>query len=271
MDSTDGAFDRARRKQKLSESSLPGNIRQHKPVDVADGFRYHQTRSVKVSKAILRSNRIICDAGEGGHLSAYKFLRTKVLQTLRSNNWNTLGITSPGPEVGKTVTAINLAINIAMEVSKTVLLVDADLRRPAVHKYFGLPINRGLGEYLSSGEEISNLLIHPDIGKLVLLPGGRSIVNSSEMLGSPQMGELVEELKTRYPSRIVLFDLPPVLAVDDVLAFAPSLDAILLVAESGKTRKEELIDAYGMLENATNVIGTVLNKASSDVQTYGYY
>jgi len=265
MDRIEGVFDRAHKKK------TDDTERDRSQVVSINGVDYHQTRTVKVSKSFLRGNRIICDYDEEKHLISYKFLRTKVMQKLRSNNWNTLGITSPGPEAGKTVTAINLAINIAMEISKTVLLVDADLRRPTTHKYFGLPANRGLSECLSYGEEISDLLIHPDIGELVLFPGGRPIANSSEMLGSPQMARLVEELKSRYPSRMVLFDLPPVLAVDDVLAFAPCLDAVLLVAEAGKTRKEELLDAYGLLESATNVIGTVLNKTDPDILSYPYY
>ncbi len=241
------------------------------PVVGINGIDYHQTKTVHVSKSWLRENRIVCDYDQGNHLSTYKFLRTKVLRSLKDNNWNTLGITSPGPGVGKTVTAINLAINIAMEISKTVLLVDADLRRPTVHKYLGLPAGHGLSECLSFGDPLSELLIHPDVGELVVLPGGQPVLNSSEMLASPQMAQLVEELKNRYPSRMVLFDLPPVLAVDDVLAFAPCLDAVLMVAEAGKTKKEELMDACAMLEGSTHVIGTVLNKTDPDVQSYPYY
>jgi len=264
-------LNRARLKQqtKVEEDAAPAPG--HHPVVGADGINYQQTRTVSVSKDFLRENRIVCDYDQSNHLSAYKFLRTKVLRVLNANNWNTLGITSPGPEVGKTVTAINLAINFAMEISKTALLVDADLRRPTVHKYLGLPAGGGLSAYLADGGPLCELLIHPNIGDLVVLPGGRPLLNSSEMLASPQMTQLVEELKNRYPSRLVLFDLPPVLAVDDVMAFAPSLDAILMVAEAGKTKKEELMEACAALENSTYIIGTVLNKADHNAQSYPYY
>ncbi len=264
-------LNKARLKKQAEAEQEASQGHYQSPVVGINGIDYHQTKTVRVSKQWLRENRIICDYDQENHLGAYKFLRTKVLRALKENNWNTLGITSPGPEVGKTVTAINLAINIAMEISKTVLLVDADLRRPTVHKYLGLPAGGGLSECLSYGDPLSELLIHPDIGELVVLPGGQPVLNSSEMLGSPQMAQLVEELKNRYPSRMVLFDLPPVLAVDDVLSFAPCLDAVLMVAEAGKTRKEELVDACALLEGTTHVIGTVLNKTDPDVQSYPYY
>ncbi|HFQ92179.1 MAG TPA: exopolysaccharide biosynthesis protein [Chromatiales bacterium] len=260
-----------RLKKQVATDTEETNISFQGSVAGINHIDYRQTRTVQLSKSWLRENRIICDYQQDSHLNAYKFLRTKVLRALNEHNWNTLGITSPGPEVGKTVTAINLAINIAMEISKTVLLVDADLRRPTVHRYLGLPAGAGLSECLSFGDPLSELLIHPDIGEVVVLPGGQPVLNSSEMLGSPQMANLVEELKNRYPSRLVLFDLPPVLVVDDVLAFAPCLDAVLMVAEAGKTKKDELMDACAMLEGATHVIGTVLNKTDPDVQSYPYY
>lgn len=259
------------RLKKQQDEAEEGHMPYQSPVVGINGIDYHQTKTVHVSKDWLREHRIICDYDQGNHLSAYKFLRTKVLRSLREHGWNTLGITSPGPDVGKTVTAINLAINIAMEISRTVLLVDADLRRPTVHKYLGAPPGNGLSEHLSFGDPLSDLLVHPDVGELVILPGGQPVLNSSEMLGSPQMAHLVEELKNRYPSRLVLFDLPPVLAVDDVLSFSPCLDAVLMVAEAGKTKKDELMDACAMLEGSTHVIGTVLNKTDPDVQSYPYY
>ncbi|MHB1516203.1 MAG: CpsD/CapB family tyrosine-protein kinase [Acidiferrobacteraceae bacterium] len=221
---------------------------------------YSKTRKVTVERDVLADNRLIYGRPPGVFTDAYRILATQVLQRLKTNNWNAVAVTSPAVGEGKTLTTINLAISLAMEVEKTVLLVDADLRRPSVHRYFGLEPQAGLGDLLISGVPLQDLLLHPDIGKFVILPGGTPILNSSEMLGSAKMADLVREVKTRYPSRIVLFDLPPVLSAADVLAFSPHVDCVLLVVEEGKTDSEALMRATELLKG-TNLLGTVLNKS----------
>ena len=192
---------------------------------------------------------------------AFKVLSTRVSQQLRANNWNTLAVTSPQPHEGKTLIAINLAISLAMEFHQTALLVDADLRRCTVRESLGLGPGPGLSDYLVSHTPVEQLLIHPGIEGLVVLPGGEPLLNSADLLGSRQMTELVKEAKNRYRSRIVVFDLPPLLAAADVLAFAPNVEAALLVVEEGKTRSEDVTRAAELL-GATHLIGTVLNKST---------
>jgi protein-tyrosine kinase len=172
-----------------------------------------------------------------------------------------LGVTSPGHGEGKTLTAVNLAASLAMETTQTVLLVDANLRNPSIHEVFGLEGCMGLADYLLDNQPVEDLLVHPGIGRFVVLPGGRAISNSSEILTSPKMLALVEEFKHRYPSRIIIFDLPPLLHSADVLAFSPYTDALLLVVEEGKTTAEELQRALSLVKNSRPVLGTVLNKA----------
>jgi len=143
-----------------------------------------------------------------------------------------------------------------------VLLVDADLHQHSVHTYLGFDVEFGLRDYLQEAVPIEDILVHPEIRRLVVLPGGTPLTNTSEMLSSPMMLRLVQELKRRYPSRMVIFDLPPVLTTDDVLAFAPYLDCALLVVEEGKTQREEAARAAELLQAANqNLIGTVLNRA----------
>lgn len=225
---------------------------------------YTQTRTTQVSAGMLRSHRIIAGLPDGAFASAYRLLRTQVLQRLTENDWNVLAITSPGEDEGKTLTAINLAISLAMEVSYSVLLVDANLRHPSIHEHMNIPAGKGLSEYLLDDVPLPELLVHPEnLEHVVILPGGRPVQNSAELLNSPKMVQLVNELKTRYPSRIVIFDLPPVLSAADALAFAPYVDAALLVLEEGKTSQEDARRAVELLD-CTNVIGTVLNKANRD-------
>lgn len=217
--------------------------------------------SVRVDNAVLRENSVITGIDPGPFTNAYNLLRTQVLQQFKKADWNVLAVTSPGPSEGKTLTAINLAISIAREVDYTVLLVDANLGHPDMLDHFGLPRRKGLSDYLMDNAEISDLLfkIEP-IDKLVILPGGKPLTNSAEMLNSPKMGGLVEEMKVRYQSRIIIFDLPPVLTSADTITFAPNVDAMLMVIEEGSTQKKYLGNAISLLKN-TNIIGTVLNKA----------
>jgi protein-tyrosine kinase len=224
-------------------------------------IRYNQTRQVEISEQTLRNNRVVTGFSPNAFTDAYKILRTQVLQRLNENSWNVLAVTSPGNHEGKTLTALNLAASLAMEVDYTVLLVDANLRHPSLHSHLGIAGEPGLSDYLLHDTPLSELLVHPmPIEHLTVLPGGRALQrNSAEMLNSPKMSRLVEDMKHRYPSRIVIFDLPPVLDAADALAFAPYVDAALLVIEEGKTKRKDITHALDLLAN-TNVLGTVLNK-----------
>jgi len=224
---------------------------------------YSQTRHAKVSTPELRAKRVVTGFDPCEFTDAYKMLRTQVLQRLNENNWNVLAVTSPGTGEGKTLTALNLAVSLAMEIKHTVLLVDANLRHPSLHEQLGLPGSPGLSDYLTHDTPLTELFVHPKgIDHLTVLPGGHAMLNSAEMLNSPKMSRLVDELKTRYASRIVIFDLPPVLNAADAMAFTPYVDATLLVVEEGKTQRKEVERAVDLL-SGTNVLGTVLNKAGS--------
>jgi protein-tyrosine kinase len=226
-------------------------------------INYTQTRTVGLYPGWLRQNRILTTESPDEAVQAYKVLRTQVHQRMRANGWRTLGVTSPKRGEGKTTIAINLAISLAMEPNHTVLLVDADLRQPSVHTYLGLEIESGLREYLLGALPVEQILIHPLIRRLVVLPGSGPVPSSSELLVSPVMLALVQELKRRYPTRHVVFDLPPVLTGDDVLAFAPYLDSMLLVAEESKTERAELARAADLIQESNhNLLGTVLNRST---------
>jgi protein-tyrosine kinase len=222
---------------------------------------YTKTRSLNIPHAALHKHRVMAAHKNGPFVDAYKILRTQVTQRLRENGWNVVGVTSPGYGEGKTLTAVNLAVSLAMETTQTVLLVDSDLQDPTVHEVFGLTDCLGLTDYLLDDQPVEDLLLHPGIGRFVLLPGGRAISSSTEILTSPKMVALVEELKNRYPSRVVIFDLPPLLHTADVLAFSPYTDALLMVVEEGKTTGEELQRALALVKNSRPILGTVLNKA----------
>ena len=231
------------------------------PAD-SEHFLYTQTRIQATQKSHLQKNRIISGFKSGEWIESYKMLRTRCLQIMDVNNWSTLAITSPGESSGNSLTAANLAVSIAMELNRSVLLVDANFMNPGICKLFGLDTDLGLSDYLLRDTPINEMLISPDFDRLVILPAGKAMINSPEMLRSDKMKRLVNELKTRYPSRIIIFDMPPLLSQSDALGFVPSVDAVLLVVDEGHTKTDELKKAASLLKDI-NVLGTVLNKASN--------
>jgi capsular exopolysaccharide synthesis family protein len=257
MEKIKQALDRARQERKAEVAS-----RHNAPAAQVDlsKITYTKTQSVESSSILKRENRILSALEQDYFTDAFKILSTQVLQRMVDHHWSTLAITSPSGGEGKTTTAINLGISIAKEVEYTVLLVDSNLRNPGVHKHFGIKPKYGLRDYLLDNVELSNILFNPkEIEHFVVLPGGEPLTNSSEMLGSPKMCRLVEELKNRYPKRIVLFDLPSMLNTADTISFAPYVDASLIVVEDDITKESDLKAAADLL-SVTNIIGTVLNK-----------
>ena len=255
------ALEKARQERQQAGPGAIASRKQHTTASVPVNITYTHTRTVDVSNEFLDDKRVIAGMDADVYTNAYKILRTQILKRLRDNSWNSLAVTSPRNDEGKTLTAINLAISLSMEVKHTVLLVDANLHHPGIHTYFGFEPEPGLSDYLTSDTSISDMLVHPEkIPGLVILPAGKAITNSSEMLNSPKMSRLVEEVKNRYHSRIIVFDLPPLITTSDALAFSPHVDAVLLVLEERKTQSQDAIRAVELLET-TNLIGTVLNKS----------
>lgn len=253
------ALEKARQERAIRQGNT-ATVASTPPQGSAD-ISYALTQTISLDDAVLRENRIVTGLTPGPFTEAYNILRTQTLQRMKENHWNVLAITSPGSGEGKTLTAINLAISIAREVDYSVLLVDANLRHPWMLEHFGLSRRKGLSDYLTGDVPLQDLMLQSSrIDHLVMLPAGQPLSNSAEMLNSPKMAELVKDMKSRYHSRIIIFDLPPLLTSADALAFAPYVDAALLVIEDGVTQRQDVERAVELLSN-TNVIGTVLNKA----------
>jgi len=232
-------------------------------------FRLEQTRKHAVSPRTLAKHRLIAAETGNGIADRYRMLRAQVLRRLSASGKRSLGICGAGPNAGKSLTAANLAISIALDPNCTVLLVDFDLRRPTQQKYFNLDPGPGLVDYLNGGVELSECLVAPDIGRLVLLPAGLPVRNSSEVLASPRVAELMQELGSRYPDRIVIYDLPPLLSGDDALVALQYIHATLLVVREGQTQAGEIQTCLSLLKDH-NLFGTVLN-CSRDENMYPYY
>lgn len=217
--------------------------------------------SVDVDKRMLERNRIIAKEVNDERVESYRQLRTRVLHAMQGNGWNSLAITSPKENAGKTLTAINLSIILSHEVGLSVLLVDLDLRQPSIGECFGREVREGVAEVLRGEIDAELVMFRPGEPDLFVLPGRAQNQYSSELLTSPGMRSLLDNLGSLEEQKLlVIFDLPPLLRNDDALKFAPLADATLLVVESGANSRSQVTDSLRMLDSA-NLIGTVLNKA----------
>jgi len=227
---------------------------------------YSSTRVIDIDHRILKKNKILSLFQEHETSDQINVLRTQVLHKLKEIGGNSLLVTSANSGEGKTFTSINLAVSITKELDRTVLLVDTDLRNPALHHYdfandfFGVKITEGLSDYLMGRLEIPDLLVNPGIEKLTILPGGRPLTNSAELLGSARMEELIIEMKNRYRGdRVIIFDTPALLTCTDPLVYSHLIDGILLVVEVERTTPSDLKRVMELLKDRP-VVGTVLNK-----------
>lgn len=241
---------------KVKSASL--DLGSHKALETLN-ISYQQTRKIDLDVKHLEANRVLNDTSPSNVEQAYKLLRTQVLQRLVVNEWNSFAVVSPTSGNGKSLTAINLAISLAREVKQSVLLVDLDFRAPKLADYLGINLDKDIADYLLREEALSEVLVNPGLDRLVLLAGHTVLHHSSEVLGSPRLIKLVEELKTRYQNRIVIFDLPPMLEFDDAIAFFPNVDALLMVVEEGKTSPSDLARCADQIGDKP-ILGTVLNK-----------
>jgi protein-tyrosine kinase len=246
--------------------------RETKPKPLVKTIQYTQTRVIEYDPEVLTESKVMFNQdGRFRAVVEYKLLKAQILKKVRDKHWNTIMVTSVGKGEGKTLTAINLALAISLELQETSLLVEADLREPDMRRYLGLNTKQGLTDYLLKGTPLPELLINPGIDRFVFLPGGHSIPNSAEILGSPKMHDLVTEMKHCYPDRYVVFDLPPLFECADPLIFSEYVDGILLVAEAYQTTTEQLRRAMELLEGK-NILGAVLNKVKAeDKRYYRYY
>lgn len=203
---------------------------------------------------------------------AYKVLRTRILKRLDANGWHSLCVTSAAPGEGKSLTSINLAMALAEDTATSVFLVDLDLQRPAIARYLGLQKGPDLSNFLA-GEATVEQVVY-DIaghGRLSVVPNRQPLHDSSELLRGGRMSELVSFLEAETPRRIIIYDMPPALVGDDVMAFSDFVDSVLLVVAEGKTTRTALENARGVL-NDMNLIGVVLNQAvQGKDEAYAYY
>lgn len=254
----DQSASRPRLRRVPSAQIDPANVRRFQPVSL--------------DRAVLEENNILPQVIDPGALRAYKILRTRLLRRLETNQWHSFAVTGATPGEGKTLTAINLAMALAQDSNTWVFLVDLDMQRPKVADYLGLSNGhgeRGLTDFLLGEATFEQITYSPaSMDRLAFIPNFQSVANASDLLTSPRMEELLRSLEAETPRRIVIFDMPPLLASDDVLAFAPQTDGVLLVVGESSTSRDALRGAKALLQEM-NLLGVVLNR--SDTSDEGAY
>jgi protein-tyrosine kinase len=236
---------------------------------VLDSIEYINTKTVKLDEAHLEKNRIVALNRHDISATALNSLRTQVLQKMYENNWRSIAVVSPTPACGKTFVAINLAISIANQPNKTAMLVDFDLRRPRIAKYLGLEVEKSLNNFFDGSASLDEVMINPSLPRLVVLPTISPVANSAEALSSAKVNGLIQDIYERYESRIVVYDLPPILNADDALIMMRKVDCILFVVGSGLVKEAEVEEAMHHIPKE-KLLGVVLNKAETVSEGYYY-
>jgi capsular exopolysaccharide synthesis family protein len=228
-------------------------------------------RDIVLNNDHLESNRIIAHDIRDLRSRSFDMLRTQILQSMDIRSWQFLGITSATAACGKSVVATNLALSIARQPERSVLLIDMDLQKPQVANYLGLNSDRGIVSVLAGKTTLQDALVSARIrnGEILVLPCEMPTANSSAWMASRAMDALLQEIKRNFPNWTVVIDLPPILASDDVISILPRLDCVAFVVGAGTTTTEEIKECNRHLESA-EVVRVILNK-SEDAGARYYY
>lgn len=261
--------------EKVTEAIENPNV----AVDTYEESSASQNKKLTIDTESLLERGYLIDSGERKSIKEeFRQIKRKLLNNAFGsaskmlNNGNLIMISSSKPNEGKTFVSINLALSIALEQDKTVLLIDADVLRPSVSRELGIEKADGLIEcLLDDDKDLGEVIYDTNINKLKIIPAGEPHHLSNELLASEKMASLAQELAERYPDRVVIFDCPPLIGVTETLVLANLMGQALLVVEESKTSLASIQQATEHL-NEDLALGIVVNKAiRSHKDMYGYY
>lgn len=224
----------------------------------ADNGPWQELAEIRPDQTVLDRNRIVALL-PGRSAASFDVMRTNLLRTLRANSWTRVAVTSPSPGCGKSTVAANLAFSLARLTDKRVLLVELDLRRPSLLGMLGQPDQTQFAAGLTGGQ--LDMTQVKRIGpNLALALSARGVTSPAELLSAPRTADLIDELEARLRPDVILFDMSPMLAGDDALAFLDQVDCALMVAAAEETTVAEIEKCGKDLAKRTQVLGVVLNK-----------
>jgi len=221
--------------------------------------------------ALMKRNRIVSFEG-GQNAVSFDVMRTRLLQQIRANGWKRVAITSPGSSCGKTTTCLNLAFSLARQPELHTMLVEMDMRRPSMAKTIGLRKQQMFAQVLAGTEVPEDHMVRYGTN-LAIATNHRAAANPAELLMNSRIGDVLSDLEDRYDPDVMIFDMPPMLAGDDTLAFLGHVDCALLVVAAESTTIKEVDLCEQDIARQTNVLGVTMNKCRylEEGQGYGYY
>jgi capsular exopolysaccharide synthesis family protein len=200
---------------------------------------------------------------------AYRSIRTSILLSSSEKPPKMIAVTSPNPGEGKTTTVINTAIALS-QTGAQVLIIDADMRKPRIHKIFNHENGAGLSNFLSGHGDLESIVKKSEVPNLFYIPSGPIPPNPSELLGSNLFKKMLVGLGARFDH--ILVDSPPVLGFADAIILSSSVDGVILTVLGGKTPRETLQRAKEAIQQTqTKILGVVINRVDIRRSDYGYY
>ena len=235
------------------------------------------SREVELDLPSLSSKGLVTPGAARSHMAdQYRVIKRPLIANAMGRGASTVAhgnlimVTSALPGEGKSFTSINLAMSIAAELDHTVMLVDADVARPSVLRMLGLPPGPGLLDLLEGKAEMSDVLLRTNVDKLTILPSGSPHPKATELLASDGMSALLDDMATRYPDRIIIFDSPPLLLTTEARVLATHMGQIVVVVQAEKTLQADVQSALATIESCP-VRLLLLNLAQAKAEGgYGY-
>lgn len=227
-------------------------------------------KTVSLDERHLENNRIITSNKKDPAYISFDVLRTRILRVFQKSGWRRIGITSPTKGCGKTFVAANLALSMSRAQNNRTILIDMDLRLPALSKVLGVRQTDPARGFLSGKTAARDFLcsVGPNLAVGV---NNERLRDAAEVIMDERTGKVLKAMEAEFDPEVVIYDLPPMLSCDDVIGFLPNLDCILLVAAGDRTRPDSVMECERLLADQTNLLGVLLNKADvSGSSKYGY-
>jgi Mrp family chromosome partitioning ATPase len=243
------------------------------PAHRSDKLSLDDLQTLDLATSTLRENRIVGFDNNDIRARPFKLLRTSFAKKMAEVSGCLVGITSATPAAGKSFLSLNLAISLSKVTEDPVFLVDLDLRRASIAEELGISPELGIESYLAGTcQDLAEIGVRINGTNLGVFPAIRRKRNTAELLATEQYSEMIERFRTNTRASAVLFDLPPTFANDDTMISLGKLDGYILVVDSGKTTKRQVLEVMAMLD-PTPCLGTILNRyhgGFNDSYGYGY-
>ncbi|WEX75010.1 CpsD/CapB family tyrosine-protein kinase [Sinorhizobium numidicum] len=263
MEQPKASLQEIRGSKRLAEQTIPSCAR------VESEVVWERLPPLQTDPRVIARSRIITASRLNPAHAPFDIMRTKLLQQLQQNNWTSVAITSPTPGCGKTFVALNLAFSLSNQKECRTLLLDLDLKRPQVGEMLGIQAPTSIENFLKGESEIEDVFLrHND--NLAIAANQQVAAFPAELLQSRETARVLEELRQSMRPDVILFDMPAMLSNDDVIAFLPNVDCVILVAAAEHSTLAEVDICEQELSEMTNVLGVVLNKCRFGPEKCGY-